>query len=81
MKILTLGNIKEAMKRYRYIALRSGTNIIGINCALPTYRFHGDKYKISIFEDCYPITFSEYIRIKVPFIYAHHFLSVDQYSA
>lgn len=81
MKILTSGNIKWAMRRYRYIALRSGTTIIGINCCLPDSRYQTNDYKISVFEDCYPITFAEYIRIKVPCIYAHIFLKADQYYA
>jgi len=81
MEILTLGNIRKAKARYRFIALRSGSNIIGINCAFPVSFSPEQEFKISIFESLYPITFAEYIRIKVPCSYAHYFLSSDQYSA
>ena len=78
---LTLGDIQRATEKYRYIALRSGPNVIGINCRIPKSCPPGDEHKKSIFESFRPITFSEYIRIKIPFFYAHYFLKADQYSS
>jgi len=65
---LTLGDIQKAKNKYRFIALRSGPCVFGINCAIPVSCRPGDLKKPSPFSGLYPISFSEYIRIKVPFV-------------
>jgi len=65
---LTLGDIQKAKNKYRFIALRSGPCVFGINCAILDSCPPGDEKKLSPFSGVFEITFAEYIRIKVPFV-------------
>jgi len=65
---LTLGDIQKAKNKYRFIAVRSGPCVFGVNCAIPVSCPPGDEKKPSRFSGVYPISFSEYIRIKVPLV-------------
>jgi len=72
---LTLGDIQKAKNKYRFIAVRSGPCVFGVNCAIPVSCPPGDEKKPSRFSGLYPISFSEYIRIKVPFVFSSLFVN------
>jgi len=72
---LTLGDIQKAKNKHRFIAVRSGARVFGINCAVPVSCPPGDEKKLSPFSGLYPISFSEYIRIKVPFVVNRFFIN------
>lgn len=68
MSRITKGEIQKAKDRYRFIALRDRWYVYGVNCSIRDSCRPGDERKPSSFYAVYEITFSEYIRIKVPFI-------------
>ena len=71
---LTLGQIQKAKNQNRYIAVRDDFGVIGINCSMPITVPPGQEDCRSIFQSWKPISFMEYIRIKVPYIITRSFV-------